>query len=172
MPALSPLSTKPPCGEQNRAEGLLRGPPRAHSHLHHTQACGLPHTYRVKREGPGNCERPGPTRYPTVGKQEWEEPCYVHTFLDVPSRGTEMPPCFFVVKSTGTPAMFVCVCSALICEKYVFLPACLQVVPWLAPTRGAAQLSLLGITATTPSPPPPAPAPHSAPPHLSIVSLA
>lgn len=66
----------------------------------------------------------------------------------------------------------VCVCSALICEKYVFLPACLQVFPWLAPTRGAAQLSLLGITATTPSPPPPAPAPHSAPPHLSVVSLA
>ena len=56
--------------------------------------------------------------------------------------------------------MFVSVCSALICEKYVLLPACLQVFPWLAPTRGAAQLSFLGITATTPSPPPPAPAPH------------
>ena len=67
-----------------------------------------------------------------------------------------MLPCFYVVKSTGVPAMFVCVCSALICEKYVLLPACLQVFPWLAPTRGAAQLSFLGITATTPSPPPPA----------------
>jgi len=123
-----------------------------------------------RRTGKPWASRPHPIPY--AGKQEWKEPCYVHTFLDVPSRGTEIPPCFYVVKSTGMPAMFVCVCSALICEKYVFLPACLQVFPWLAPTRGAAQLSLLGITATTPSPPPPAPAPHSAPPHLSVVSLA
>lgn len=43
VPSLLP--TKPPsCEEQDRGEGLLRGPPRARSRLHHTQACGLPHT--------------------------------------------------------------------------------------------------------------------------------
>lgn len=106
-----------------------------------------------------------PPRYPTVGRQEWKERYYIP---HVPgcsfprNRSASLLSCR--LKNGDASHVCLCVCSLLICEKYVFLPAS-RSSPDLLPFRVQLSSHFLNHfheahTFLHPSPPP-----HSASPH-------